>query len=176
MATIAETLRIYVAENHRNWKLWIDDVEKKINWTQHTVTKKEPALLVGKKRDYDRFAAHCGYKIEKPVPTETHVAEARRNQQIYIQRRKALWKHRNFDEIKLKIGDQVYVKRFVLSEKGTRVSKKLTELYKGPYIVHAPFRRNSYLLLDPETDRLLGKPQNIRNLKYHYQQPPSCLK
>src|SRR6266576_2602635 len=176
MATISETLRVYLlGVEHWEWKNWIQDVQDKINWTQHSVTRKEPALLMGKKRQYDRFAAYCGYKDKGTILLENHIAEARRNQQIYVNRLKRVWKRYNFDEVKLQVGDEVYIKRVVLSEKGAGVSKKLSNVYSGPYLIHAPLFDNSYLLLDPDTNKVLKKLQNIRNLKYSYQRLPSCL-
>ena len=112
---------------------------------------------------------------EDTTTLEDHLAEARRKQQSYVDRLKHIWKQNNFDQVKLRIGDTVYVKRVVLSEKGAGISKKLSMSYSGPYVVHSAWYENSYLLMDPDTGKILPKPQNIRNLKYSYQCLPSCL-
>src|SRR6266480_215588 len=177
--TLCESLA-KVIERENQWDEYIDSVLFAYRTTKHNTTKKTPFELVyGRKaklpidnHEEERIIKQDIYQISKEenlkrmyeIINSTHEREEALTNITKSQEKQKERFNSNLKETVFEIGDKVLLKD---SSKEKRWSGKLTDNWKGPYIIQKVIGRGAYLIRTQE-GQVLNATQNVKNLKKYY--------
>jgi len=177
--TLCESLA-KVIEEENQWDEHIEEVLFAYRTTKHNTTKKTPFELVyGRKaklpidnHEEERIIKQDIYQISKEenlkrmyeIINSTHEREEALTNITKSQEKQKERFNSNLKETVFEIGDKVLLKD---SSKEKRWSGKLTDNWKGPYIIQKVIGRGAYLIRTQE-GQVLNATQNVKNLKKYY--------
>lgn len=163
MSTVGSSIRKYLADKQKSWCRIIPDIERKLNYTESTVTGCIPYEAVRRKLVPDSLVDVIK---KRKLPPDI-------NQRILENQKKSREKRREYfnkiyKPVKLSIGDRVFVRNQPVSSKEKGVAAKLSHQWKGPYkVINEPFI-NVYELEDEKNPGYIIQ-ENIRHLKKYNQ-------
>lgn len=161
-------LRIYCQDSHTKWASVLNDIEQCHNYTAHHSHNYTPNFLMYG-QNYRSKIENDNVLCDDPLPLDK-LAEERikaANNLIINAGRRSKCFDKNNKLIVYKIGQFVKLRAHPKSDSLKNESAKLMLRYSGPYIVTAIPYGNTYTLLDPNTNKIVGN-HNAFNLERYY--------
>lgn len=160
--TIETMICSYIEEDHREWDLYLPEIQCAINTSISHVTGHSPHQVVfGSDLILDAREKQLDTEVDNPEiqdPEDLPEEEILRRQELIqeLKEKLELAKRRNAERYNLRrrdspefsTGCMVWRKNFVKSNKAKGISKKLAHTWIGPYRVKERVGRVSYMLLD----------------------------
>ncbi|KAH9638206.1 hypothetical protein HF086_002048 [Spodoptera exigua] len=165
---LGRLFRTYCHKSHRGWVDILANIEKCYNNTVHSSTGFTPCQIVrGESPSLAIDNALGGVLLDS---TELDINKIRQQARENI-RRSAQRRCEQYDKghrlITFHVGDYVKVKKSNKSDAGSKVTKKFSLLYDGPFLVGGIPHPNAYLLVQPETGRVVGTYNAIHIERYY---------
>lgn len=140
MKIIGDCLRVLCPTKHRNWYLFLDDIEHRLNDTFHRTTGFPPATLMQKVK----FTL-SGQRVPMKAAEHAVILEkAREETKHQLERRRKENQSKTLTEFT--VGSQVYVRNFVQSDADQGRTKKMLFKWIGPCEILERRGLNSYLI------------------------------
>lgn len=155
-------MRSECINNHKEWDEKLGNIEKYINHTPSLVTNVAPVTLMKK------IQPERPWNIDN-INIENLQEKAKRNIMKYNEKYEKKENKKIKKQIKFNIGDKVLLKRHRVSNKRNETCAKLQEPYIGPFIIKRLLGNNVYELLEPETQKNVGK-YHIQLLYKYYEE------
>ena len=160
-----EISRIFFRERHTKWATSIKVIKACLNETyQETIkmTPYEAQFEIKPTKDWEKYIDPMLVGAEKVDISKIHlrVKEKANKQADRINKSNKI--------TKFKIGDQVLVRMYKLSDATQNIISKFCALYEGPYVIIREIGNATYLLQDGTDSKVVRGVFNVRQLKpYH---------
>lgn len=162
MRILGDILRLYLRKSHRDWVRLLNDIEIKINYTEHRITGVPPVSLMYRiLPGPGELTCNSVVLGEKEYQELCQAAISKSNRSIISRGNAFVATHAS--PTKLHAGQEVYVRNHVLSNKVEGFAKKLAPLFKGPYRVTSEVGHNTYEIKNLDTHAV--ETHHITNLK-----------
>ncbi|CAG7725974.1 unnamed protein product [Allacma fusca] len=159
MSTVGSSIRKYLSDKQKSWFQILPDIEKKLNYTESTVTGYIPFEAVKRRLVPDPLV-----DIVKKRVLPSNILQKIQENMKKDRDRKLDYFSRYRKPIILEKGERVFVRNHPRSSKAKGVAAKLCHQWKGPYkIIKKPFI-NVYELEDENRPGHIIR-ENIRHLK-----------
>lgn len=159
---IAKYLRLFSNYRHKHWGFHIETIENILNNMPHSITRVPPVTALTGEKTVGILKRELKFPDEEQINHEEIIKNVKKHLEHAANRRAK--KFQGDKTIEYKVGDIVYIRNHCLSNRKKERTKKLEDVYKGPYNIKRRIGTNSYEIFDINNNKSLGI-QNIKNLK-----------
>lgn len=143
-------LRILTYQNHEAWDMHLNDIQCYLNEAPNTQTKETPIFLL-KGIMPDRMWINTAPKNKEEIMRLVNERLKKQAEKYISKQNKKIKKRTKFNK-----GDLVIVKALQVADYRNNRCAKLQNPYEGPYKVENEEGENSYVLIDPDTNKIRG--------------------